>query len=338
MSLFVELAPPPVSRLEPIAHPEPVSHAEPFPLSPDFVAGQRLPYPKQVSRRILWRYAVPLFVGHAAALFVFVPWLFSWSGAALLWVGIYFYGGIGINLCYHRLLTHRGFRCPLWLERFFVFVALCCMEDAPASWVATHRQHHNESDHEDDPHSPLVNFFWSHLGWLLVDNSAVRNTSAFDRYARDILRDPFYMKLQRSLLPVWIYLAHALLYYVAGFGAGYLVTGTIMGGVQLGLSWLVWGCIVRTVCVWHISWSVNSLSHVFGYRSYPTDDNSRNNWLVALLSSGEGWHNNHHSDPAAANTRHRWWEFDLIFIVVEVLEKVGLVTHVVRPRAERKGK
>ena len=106
--------------------------------------------------------------------------------------------------------------------------------------------------------------------------------------------------------------------------------------MQLGLSWLVWGCIVRTVCVWHISWSVNSLSHVFGYRNYPTKDNSRNNWLVALLSSGEGWHNNHHEDPAAANTRHRWWEFDLIFIVIECLEKVGLVTHVVRPRAERK--
>jgi len=210
------------------------------------------------------------------------------------------------------------------------------MEDAPASWVATHRQHHNESDHEEDPHSPLVNFFWSHLGWLLVDNSAIRNTSAFDRYARDILRDPFYMKLQRSLLPIWIYLAHAFLYYVAGFVAGYLYTGTVMAGVQLGLSWLVWGCILRTVCVWHISWSVNSLSHVFGYRSYETQDNSRNNWLVSLLSSGEGWHNNHHDDPASATTRHKWWEFDLIFIVVEVLEKVGLVTHVVRPRAERR--
>src|SRR5687767_2315641 len=100
MSLSVELSPPPLARPEPVAYPEPVS----FPAEP--VAGRRLPYPAQVSRRILWRYAVPLFIGHAAALLVFVPWLFSWSGAALLWAGIYFYGGIGINLCYHRLLTH----------------------------------------------------------------------------------------------------------------------------------------------------------------------------------------------------------------------------------------
>jgi len=130
MSLSLELSPPPV------VPPKPAPLANPVSLPSDPVVLQRLPYPKQVSRRILWRYAVPLFIGHVAALFVFVPWLFSWSGAALLWVGIYFYGSIGINLCYHRLLTHRGFRCPLWLERFFVLVALCCMEDAPASWVA----------------------------------------------------------------------------------------------------------------------------------------------------------------------------------------------------------
>lgn len=295
-----------------------------------------LPYPKQASRHIMWRYAVPLFVGHTAALMACVPWLFSWSGAALWWIGVFFYGGIGINLCYHRLLSHRSFRCPLWLERFFVLIALCCLEDAPASWVATHRQHHKESDHEEDPHSPLVSFFWSHFGWLMFDNSAIRNTTAFDRYARDILRDPFYMKLQRSLLPIWIYVAHALLYFLMGFAAGYSVSGTFVAGVQLGLSWLVWGCILRTVCVWHISWSVNSLSHVFGYRSYETHDNSRNNWLVSLLSSGEGWHNNHHEDSASATTRRKWWEFDLIFIVVEVLEKLGLATHVIRPRMERR--
>jgi stearoyl-CoA desaturase (delta-9 desaturase) len=323
MSLSVDLSPRPVAIPQQL--PVPVRSAQP-----------RLPYPAQVSRQILWRYAVPLLVGHSLAMFAFVPWLFSWSGAALLWVGIYFYGGVGIDLCYHRLLTHRSFRCPLWLERFFVLVALCCLEDAPASWVATHRQHHNESDHEEDPHSPLVNFFWSHLGWLLVDNSAVRCTNAFDRYARDILRDPFYMKLQRSFLPIWIYLVHALLYFAAGFGVGCLFSGTLLAGVQLGLSWLVWGCILRTVCVWHISWSVNSLSHVFGYKSYETGDNSRNNWLVAFLTSGEGWHNNHHQDPASASNRHKWWEFDLIFAFIEVLEKFGLATNVVRPRAERR--
>lgn len=321
MSLSVEVSPqsPPAvtDALQPFSH-------------------RSLPYPRQVSKRVVWRYAVPLVFIHSLALLALMPWLFSWSGAALLWAGIYFYGGIGIDLCYHRLLTHRSFRCPQWLERFFVLVALCCLEDAPASWVATHRQHHNDSDHEEDPHSPLVNFFWSHLGWLLVENPAVRTTSSFDRYARDILRDPFYMQLQRSFLPMWIYAVHALLYYAAGMGVGYLLSGTLAASVQLGLSWLVWGCILRTVCVWHISWSVNSLSHVFGYKSYETGDNSRNNWLVALLTSGEGWHNNHHHDPASASNGHRWWEFDLIFVFIRALEKLGLATNVVLPRLLRR--
>lgn len=292
----------------------------------------RLGYPRQVGRKIVWRYAVPLTLVHALALLAFWPWLFSWSGAALLWAGIYFYGGVGIDLCYHRLLTHRSFRCPQWLEHWFVMVALCCLEDAPGSWVATHRQHHNDSDHEDDPHSPLVNFLWSHIGWLLIENSAVRTSASFDRYARDILRDPFYMRLQRTMLPLWIYVAHALVYLLAGLAVGWLGTGQWSSGLQLGLSWLVWGCLLRTVCVWHISWSVNSLTHVFGYRAYPTDDNSRNNWLVAVLTSGEGWHNNHHHDPASASNGHRWWEFDLIYVGIRALQRVGLATHVVPPR------
>lgn len=297
----------------------------------------RLPRPPQTTRRIFWRYAAPIVIVHALALLAVWPWLFSWSGAALLWLGIYFYGGIGIDLCYHRMLTHRSFRCPLWLERLFVMVALCCLEDAPGSWVATHRQHHIDSDDRDDPHSPLAGFFWSHMGWLLVDNAAVRCSSAFDRYARDILRDPLYMRLQRSLLPIWIYAAHAALYFLAGLAGGWWFLGTWLGGVQLGLSWLVWGCLLRTVCVWHISWSVNSLSHVAGYRNYDTQDNSRNNWLVALLSSGEGWHNNHHHDPASASNGHRWFEFDLIFAFIQLLERLGLASHVVLPRCRRSG-
>jgi stearoyl-CoA desaturase (delta-9 desaturase) len=184
----------------------------------------------------------------------------------------------------------------------------------------------------------LVNFLWSHIGWLFLENGDVRTSTAFDRYARDILRDPFYMRLQRSMLPLWIYAAHAFLYFCGGLALGCYLSQTWIGGVQLGLSWLVWGCILRTVCVWHISWSVNSLTHVFGYRSFETSDNSRNNWLVAALTSGEGWHNNHHHDPASANNGLRWWEFDLIFVCIQCLELLGLATQVIRPRAERQAK
>jgi stearoyl-CoA desaturase (delta-9 desaturase) len=291
--------------------------------------------PVAVTKRIAWRYAVPIATIHLLALGAFLPWLFSWTGVVLLLVGVEIYGGLGINIAYHRLLTHRSFKCPLWLERCFVLFALCCMEDAPASWVATHRLHHNESDVRSDPHSPLVNFFWGHVGWLLFENRDVRCLSAYERYARDVLRDPFYLRLERSLLGVWIYLGHALAYFLIGLAVGWAAGSSLAGGVQFGLSLLFWGVIARTVCVWHISWSVNSLTHLYGYRSYETDDNSRNSWLVAILSSGEGWHNNHHADPASASNSNHWWEVDMIYACIRTLEIFGLATDVI-PRRNRR--
>lgn len=291
--------------------------------------------PASVTGRVVWRYAIPVAILHLLALLALLPWLWSWTGLVLLVVGTYVYGGVGINLAYHRLLTHRSFRCPLWLERCFVVVAVCCLEDAPGSWVATHRMHHNDSDEQPDPHTPLAGFFWSHIGWLLMENQRLRSLSAYDRYARDVLRDPFYLRLQRGLLTIWIYLAHAALYFLAGLLAGWISTHDWLASVQFGLSLVVWGVVLRTVCVWHITWSVNSLSHLFGYRNYQTDENSRNNWLVAFLSSGEGWHNNHHGDPASASNQHRWWEIDLIYAFIRALEKLGLATHVIRPRHVR---
>ena len=292
--------------------------------------------PKAVTNRIVWRYAAPIATLHVLALFVVLPWLFSWTGVVLMVGGIYFYGGLGINIAYHRLLTHGSFKCPLWLERSFVTVALCCMEDAPASWVATHRLHHNDTDEQADPHSPLVSFLWSHVGWLMLENRDVRCISAYERFARDVLRDPFYLKLERTLLPIWIYLGHALLYFLAGMAAGWAMSLGWMGSVQFGLSLLVWGVILRTVLVWHVSWSVNSLTHLYGYRSYDTAENSRNNWFVALLASGEGWHNNHHQDPASASNAHRWWELDPIYLFICGLEKLGLAWNVIRPRHLRR--
>jgi fatty-acid desaturase len=295
-----------------------------------------LSVPAGVSRQIVWRYALPIGLLHLLALTALSPWLFSWSGFWLFVCGVYFYGGLGINLAYHRLLTHRSFKTPLWLERVLVVIAVCCLEDAPASWVAAHRLHHVHSDREPDPHSPLVSFFWSHVGWLLVENRELRSRRSYERYAWDVLRDPFYMQLQRTLLPIWIYLGHALLYLMLGFAVGWWLDGTAGAGWQLGLSFLVWGVILRTVCVWHITWSVNSLSHLFGYRNHPSTENSRNNWLVAVLTSGEGWHNNHHADPASASNWHRWWEVDLMYLVIRLLEMTGLAWDVVRPREQRR--
>lgn len=296
----------------------------------------RLARPSAVSSRIVWRYAAPIATLHLLAFAVCLPWLFSWTGVVLCVVGTYLYGGLGINLAYHRLLTHGSFKCPLWLERAMVVVALCCLEDAPASWVATHRQHHNDSDTKPDPHSPLVSFLWSHVGWLLLENREVRCLSAYDRFARDVLRDPFYMRLQRGLLPIWVYLAHAAVYFLVGFPLGWMMAGNWIGGVQFALSIVAWGVILRTVCVWHISWSVNSLTHLYGYRSFETGENSRNNWFVAFVSNGEGWHNNHHGDPASASNSRRWWEIDVTYQFIRALEFCGLATDVIRPRHLRR--
>ena len=139
------------------------------------------------------------------------------------------------------------------------------------------------------------------------------------------------MRLEKGFLWVWIYLAHAFLFFLVGFVLGWAMDGTAMAGVQFGLSLFVWGVLVRTVVVWHITWSVNSLSHMFGYSNYKTSDESRNNWLVALMTVGEGWHNNHHHDPSSASNQHRWWEMDVTWWEIMMLEKIGLAKKVKRP-------
>ena len=281
---------------------------------------------------ILWSYAVSIALIHGLALFAATPWLFSWSGLVAAVVGLYVFGTLGVNLCYHRLLTHRGFKCPRRLEHFFSVLGVCCLQDTPARWVATHRMHHQHSDEQSDPHSPLATFLWSHVGWLVVDNRELNSLAMCDHYARDVLRDPFYLRFERNFFWLWTYLAHAALYYFVGFVAGWLSSGLFMGGVQFGLSLLVWGVFVRTVLVWHITWSVNSLTHLWGYQSYGTGENSRNNWFVALISNGEGWHNNHHADPRSASHGHKWWELDVTFLTILALEKLSVVRDVIRPR------
>jgi stearoyl-CoA desaturase (delta-9 desaturase) len=282
---------------------------------------------------VAWRYAGPILLMHVLACLAVVPWLFSWAGVVAFVAGVYFFG-VGINIGFHRLLTHRSFACPLWLEHSLATIGVCCAEDAPATWVAAHRMHHKDSDREPDPHTPLAGFVWGHMGWLLRPNREVRSLATYDRFARDLLRDPYYRWLQRGTNVLVVYFAHAALYAVVGLVAGRLVGGSWGDGLQLAASLLVWGVALRTVVVWHISWSVNSLSHLFGYQNYATRDNSRNNWLVALLTSGEGWHNNHHAEPTSASNWRRWWEVDPMFLVIVALERVGLAWDVVRPRLE----
>ncbi len=299
--------------------------------------------------RCLWRLGIvdpvsPLrahpriFVGmlafHALALTACVPWLFSWSGLIWAVAGLYLFGTLGINIGYHRLLTHRGFVCPPWLEHCLTILGVCCWQGSPINWVAIHRMHHQHSDDADDPHSPLKNFFWSHMGWFMMVSPSVWNISTYDRYARDLLRDRFIKNLERDRVWKTIQLLQWTFFFGTGFLAGALTTSSWLGGLQLGLSWLVWGVLVRTVAVWHITWSVNSVTHIWGYRNFNTRDNSRNNWLVGLVSNGEGWHNNHHAQPRSAAHGMRWWELDISYLTIRAFEAVGLAREVIRPRRE----
>jgi len=193
--------------------------------------------------------------------------------------------------------------------------------------------HHQFSDEEEDPHTPLVSFFWAHFEWLLTEDKQRNWSSTYAKYAPDVMRDRYYLGMERSGSWLLIYLAHAAAYYVVGFAAGWLLPGgSLVGGLQFGASLLVWGAILRTVLVWHITWSVNSLTHTSGYRNYETSDHSRNNWLVAVLAAGEGWHNNHHAQPRCAAAGHRWWELDISNWIIQTFAMVGLATDLVPVR------
>jgi fatty-acid desaturase len=268
---------------------------------------------------------------HLLALLACVPWLFSWSGVALAVGGLYLFGTLGINIGYHRLLTHRGFACPRWLEHGLSVLGACCAQGSPMGWVAMHRMHHQHSDETADPHSPRTGFFWSHMGWFLIYDPAIYNLATYDRYARDLFQDRFYKWLERARVWRTIHAVQWVAFLFAGALAGALATGSEWGALRLGLSWLVWGVLVRTVAVWHITWSVNSVTHLWGYRNFDTDDDSRNNWLVGYIN-GEGWHNNHHAEPRCAAYGQRWWEFDIYYLVIRGLERAGLVWDVVKPR------
>lgn len=285
-------------------------------------------------RRVSWIDAGGLAAVHLLALLAFIPWFFSWTGVVLAVAGLYVFGTLGINLCFHRLLTHRGLICPKPLEHAFAVLGICCMQDTPARWVATHRRHHEHADEQPDPHSPLVNFLWAHIGWLIFKNKDLTRLGLTNRYAKDVLRDRFYVIVERKVPWLSIVAASWLVFFAVGFIAELLLGGTLLQALQFGLSLLVWGVFVRTVLVWHSTWSVNSVTHIWGYRNYDTDESSRNNAVVGILAAGEGWHNNHHAHPRSARHGHMWWEIDLTWLTIRLLAALGLARKVITPSPE----
>jgi stearoyl-CoA desaturase (delta-9 desaturase) len=231
--------------------------------------------------------------------------MFSWRAflisVLLYWVSV----GLGISMGYHRLHTHRSYQLPRALEYFLAFCGTLSLEGGPIFWVATHRIHHQYSDKPGDPHSPHDGAWWSHIGWLLVGESKHNNTKLMAKYAPDLAKDPFYASLNTyHWIPIVVVSLLLLLF----------------GGLPL----LLWGTCVRLVFGLHATWTVNSITHMWGHRRFNTRDDSRNNVLIALLTFGEGWHNNHHAHPTSARHGLAWYEIDFSWIQISILKFLGI--------------
>jgi stearoyl-CoA desaturase (delta-9 desaturase) len=272
--------------------------------------------------KINWKTAffmVAFHIGAIAALF-----MFSWQ-ALIITVVLYFMAiNLGVGMGYHRLLTHRGYKVPKWLEYFLAMCGTLALEGGPIFWVATHRVHHQHTDKPGDPHTPNEGGWWSHAGWILSGKAMAADTSILARYVPDLGKD-------KGL--VWLSNYHWVPLTTLGFGL--LALGHHFGGWHLGWSMVFWGIFLRVTIGLHATWLVNSATHMWGSRRFATRDESRNNWWVALLTGGEGWHNNHHAHPVSAKHGLAWYEIDPNWYGIWLLKKIGLAKQVLVAEFDR---
>jgi stearoyl-CoA desaturase (delta-9 desaturase) len=233
----------------------------------------------------------------------------SWQNLIVMLILNWMTASLGIGIGFHRLLTHRSFKAPKWLEYGLTMLGCLAIQDGAVRWVATHRMHHAHTETEQDPHSPLKGGFWAHLGWILRGNAQDHDSATLTRYAPDLLKDRFHVWLER--------------YYVLPS----IILGIILFLIG-GWSMVLWGIFLRTVVGWHETWLVNSATHIWGSRRFETGDSSTNNGLIAFLSFGEGWHNNHHAHPTSARHGLKWNEFDMNWLTIKLLEKLGLAKQI----------
>ncbi len=243
-------------------------------------------------------------IGAVAALFFFT-WPAFLTAVALYWVSL----SLGIGMGYHRLLTHRAYKVPRWMEYTLALCGTLALEGGPIFWVAAHRAHHQFADKDGDPHSPREGGWWAHIIWMLVGNASHCNLEECSRYAPDMVKDRFHVWLSKYHYVPLTALA-ILLFAVEGF------------------PFLLWGVFFRVSAGQHATWLVNSATHLWGSRRFETRDDSRNNWWVALLTFGEGWHNNHHAHPTSARHGLAWYEIDVTWLTIRFLQMVGLIRSV----------
>lgn len=259
---------------------------------------------------IKWVTTAFMLIVHLGALAAFFT--FSWKALMVCLVLHWITGGVGITLGYHRLLTHRSFKVPKWMEYVFSIIGSLACQSGTIAWVAAHRLHHLKSDEEGDPHSPTKGFFWAHMGWCISKNNEIDDYKRYSKYCPDLANDPIHVFINNSHL-LWTFLLAAGLYAWGGW------------------PFVVWGVFLRLVLVYHCTWFVNSAAHIWGYRTYASGDLSTNLWWVALLTYGEGWHNNHHAFQYSARHGLKWWEVDTTYWMIKTLEFLGLAKAVKLP-------
>jgi stearoyl-CoA desaturase (delta-9 desaturase) len=254
-----------------------------------------------------WGTATWIIIFHAAA----IAALFFWSWQALVvTVALSFVAGsFGIGMGFHRLLTHRGYTTPKAVEYFLTICGTLSLEGGAINWVATHRIHHAHTDAEGDPHSPRDGRWWAHIGWILTGTAQQHDAEVLQRYAPDLLKDRFHVWLNRFYY-VPLILSGALLLYFGGWGV------------------MLWGVFLRVTWGLHATWLVNSATHLWGRQRFDTGDDSRNSWWVALLTYGEGWHNNHHAHPTSARHGLAWYEIDFNWYGIRILQLFRLAKSV----------
>jgi len=269
------------------------------------------------------------FAGVIAAIVLLWGVAFNWIYLAILF-GMYLASAVGITVGYHRLFTHSSFKTPRVVAAILAALGSMAVEGPVLQWVAVHRSHHQHSDCESDPHSPHTHgdTFWgmvcgmwhAHMGWLFRIN-----TRDLAKYSRDLRRDPLIRRMSK-LFPLWVFLG--------------LLIPAVLGGL-FTLSWMgvllgfIWGGLVRIFLVHHVTWSVNSVCHIWGSHPFNCHDESRNNAIFGVLALGEGWHNNHHAFPTSARHGLRWWQLDISYIIIRAMGLVGLARDIRVPSSDR---
>jgi len=252
---------------------------------------------------IQWNTTVFMIIFHTCALIslFMISWK-VWPLTILLW---WISGSLGIGMGFHRLLTHRGYKTPKAVEYFLTFCGLLALEGGAINWVVTHRIHHSKTDTIGDPHTPRDGGWWAHMGWILTGTAQQHDNETMQRYAPDLMKDPVHVWMNR-------------LYFVP----------LILSGIALlaigGWPMMFVGVFLRVTVGLHFTWLVNSATHMWGKRRFATRDDSTNSWWVALLTFGEGWHNNHHAYPRAARHGLRWYEIDFNWYGIKALQMLGL--------------